>query len=139
MRIKNFNDPVSMPNGHLTTLEEMGGSPLAPATHNTLGGVMIGDGVNVDDTGVISVTPMGLTVETFQSDATPKTLTNDGLLVIINHGDNTSGTVTVTTPNWGNYTATMSNHNVVVFPIKAGSTVSIVNDSAKRNTFFYYH
>ena len=55
MRVNNFNDPVSLPDGTLTTLEELGGDDLTPATSETLGGVKIGSGVNVTDDGTISV------------------------------------------------------------------------------------
>ena len=55
MRVNNFNDPVSLPDGTLTTLDELGGDELNPATSETLGGVKIGSGVNVTDDGTISV------------------------------------------------------------------------------------
>ena len=112
---------------------------LPPATSETLGGVKIGSGVNVTGDGTISVNAGGITVETFQSNSCPKQLTDDGLLVIINHGDSTEGEVTVTTPSWGDYTYTMARRNIFVIPIKAGSSVGIINDGGKRNTFFYYH
>lgn len=139
MRVNNFNDPVSLPDGTLTTLEDLGGGELTPATSETLGGVKIGSGVNVTDDGTISVNVGGMTVETFQSDSCPKQLTYDGLLVIINHADGTEGDVTVSTTLWGEYTVTMANHNIFVMPITAGSSVNIGNDRGKRNTFFYYH
>ena len=81
----------------------------------------------------------GLNVESFQSDSTPKTLNYDGILAIINHGDSTTGTVTINYPTWGNYSVNMQSHNIQFFPIKAGTTISVSNDGAKRNTFFYYH
>lgn len=139
MRVNNFNDPVSLPDGTLTTLEELGGDELTPATSETLGGVKIGSGVNVADDGTISVPAGGFTVETFQSDSCPKQIQNDGLLVVINHDGTTQGIVTVSTPSWGDYTQTMQDHNIFTIPVKAGSSVSIANDGGKRNTFFYYH
>ena len=109
MRVMNFNDPVSMADGSLKTLDDLGGDVA------------------------------GFTVETFKSDSTPKTLESDGMLIVANNGDSTAGNLTVNVPDVKRYTITMQNGNVFVCPVTPGTTVSITNDAGMRNAFFYYH
>ena len=139
MRVNNFNDPVSLPDGTLTTLEELGGDDLTPATSETLGGVKIGSGVNVDEDGTISVNPGGMTVETFQSNVCPKTLEHDGIVICVNHESGTNADVSITIPNERTATFVMNGNISQAIPVKNGSVVSISNDGGRRNTFFYYH
>lgn len=127
MRVKNFNDPVSMADGTLKTLAGMGGDS---------GG---GSGGGSGETPVA-----GFTVEQYNGNDfnNGRYLKHDGLLVIADKGSADAVQVTVEVIGLNNYNFNMVNGNIVVCPIRelsVGTWVKKTEGDGGNIMLFYYH
>lgn len=116
MRVKNFNDPVSMADGTLKTLVGMGGDS--------------GGGAPV----------AGLTVEQFNKDALPKTLEYDGILFCqeIKGAEDTTQ-LEVNVPGVKTYRVNMTKDVTFICPVTKGTKVQFNGNDWYHNKFIYYH
>lgn len=119
MRVKNFNDPVSMADGTLKTLVGMGGDS---------GGGSGGEGGK------------GLTVERFSDRDLPRIFQDEGILILAHNDREDSVQIELT----GNYLPMTKRFNMTqgsMFICPVGPDVRLqINGSAYGfNRFYYYH
>lgn len=120
MRVKNFNDPVSMADGTLKTLAGMGG------------------GDSGGGSGTVPVA--GLTVERFNKDALPKTLEHDGILFCQEiNGTEDRTQLQVIVPGVKTYRVYMTKDVTFICPVTKGTQVQFNGDDWYHNIFLYYH
>lgn len=139
---KKASDAYIQNNGQRSTLGSMmsggGGSDLPEYDSSDAGKVL-----SVDSDGELewSQPSAPLTMERFSSSNLTMTFAYDGFIILLNHGDTTQANVTITIPDENTYTFKINDttNNNRVFPVKTGSTIEITNDSAARNSVYYYH
>lgn len=117
MRVKNFNDPVSMADGTLRTLAGMGGDSGGGS-----GGAPVA----------------GLTLEEINSNELPRNFTHDGVLIIAHDDVESTVQITVRVPGWRTYYFNTAKDTMFVCPVKDGTRVE-KGGRDNHNTLFYYH
>ena len=117
MRVKNFDDPVSMADGTLKTLAGMGGDS--------------GGGAPV----------AGLTLEEFNvDDDLPRELTHDGILILVHDDVDNTTPIFVQVPRVKTFRFDMAKNTMFVCPVKEGTHVEAVGSDPRNNiTLLYYH
>lgn len=121
MRVKNFNDPVSMADGTLKTLVGMGGDSGGGS-----GGVPVA----------------GLTLEEIDGNNLPMNLTHDGILIIVHDDVEYDVQITVTVPGIRRMSFDTAENTMFVCPVKDGTHIeggSYPSHTASHNTLLYYH
>lgn len=137
----NFNFPFRKSNGELTTIGKMienaggGGEPyeLPPATANNLGGVKIGEGINVTSDGTISVTGGGGGGSTLYRHDIIFKGTTDGAVITIINDSNTAFTDETLKTYFINKNLTDNNKFVMSSGIKVKT-----NDTSDNITGLFY-
>lgn len=122
MRVKNFDDPVSMADGTLKTLAGMGG----------------------DSGGGSGGTPVaGLTLEEIDGDDLPMDLTHDGIIIIVHDDVEYEVQITAKLPGFSKALSFNTAKNTIfVCPVKDGTRIEgggWPSHDASHNTLLYYH
>lgn len=122
MRVKNFNDPVSMADGTLKTLVGMGGDSGGGS-----GGAPVA----------------GLTLEEIDGNDLPMDLTHDGIIIIVHDDAEYAVQITAKLPGISRILSFNTAKNTMfVCPVKDGTRLeggSYPGHTASHNTLLYYH
>lgn len=121
MRVMNFDEPVSMADGTLKTLADMGGDS---------GGGSGGSGGSGG----------GSTVESFNDRDLPKIFQEEGILILC-HNDTEDTEQIEVTGNYltMNYRFNMTKGSIYICPVGPDVRLQLNGSSWGHNRFYYYH
>lgn len=121
MRVMNFDDPVSMADGTLKTLADMGGGSGGS------GGAPVA----------------GLTLEEIDGNNLPMNLTHDGIIIIVHDDVEYEVQITAKLPGISRTLSFNTAKNTIyVCPVKDGTRIEggrYPSHDASHNTLLYYH